>query len=274
MNTRRAKLLFVGLAVLALPALARAENVGIDVAVDVAGLDPAATKIGVACMVCTVDCEAAAGGQVLGTGATSVGVNSILQGYQGTVSVTVPTSSAKGSDYLCRLNIANASASFVAGTGPDWTLPDEEQPFTNMLKGKLPSSKAPVANKCKNGAEPINGKCPSSNVASAPAKTCPDGSAMPANGNCGFVGPSLDIPGILQIFTPCPNGQPRLANGQCPATTGTNAASNGKSSGNVLQPCPDGQARMKNGQCPGPKNIQRNDLFKLFQPAPANNGLH
>jgi hypothetical protein len=266
----RAAFLLLLLGGLALPLAARAENVTIDVAVETADLDPSVTSLGVACMVCTADCEQATSKQVLGSGNASQPV--LAHAYQGTISVTVPTSSTKGTDYLCRMSVSDGNASYVAGTGPDWTLPDDTQPFTNMLKGKLPSSKTPVATKCKNGAEPVNGKCPSSNVASTPGKTCPDGRPMPANGNCGVVGPTLDLPGLFQIFTPCPNGQARQPNGQCPTgtntTTTTTSNSNNKRASNALAACPDGQARLKTGQCPGPANIQRNDLFRLFQPAP------
>jgi hypothetical protein len=250
--------------------VARAENIGIDVSVDTADLDPQVTAIGITCMVCTVDCEAAAGAQVIGTGTASAGVPA-PHAYKGVVSVSVPTSSSKGTDYLCRMAVSNGAASFVAGTGPDWTLPDENQPFTSMLKGKLPAAKAPVATKCKNGMQLVNGKCTSGNVASAPAKTCPDGQPMPANGNCGVVGPTIDLPNILQIFTPCPNNQPRKPDGTCPATGAANNANNAGNSNSqvVLQPCPDGQARLKTGQCPGPKSISRSNIFGIFKlPAP------
>lgn len=269
--------LLVLLSVIFAAGVARAENVGIEVAVDVASLDPAVTKVGVSCMVCTVDCEVAAGTQVLGTGATTVGLDPLRQGYLGPINVTVPASSAKGTDYLCRLNVANASASFMAGTGPDWTLPDEDQPFTNMLKGKLPSSKVPLAVRCANGGEPINGKCPNAPVASNPppaVKLCPDGRAMPANGNCGFVGPKIETmpPNVIQLLIPCPNNQQRLADGSCPAAA--QAPANKLPAGKLTTqvPCPNGQPRAADGSCPAAPSKFLLKRFILQQPA--NNGLH
>jgi hypothetical protein len=246
---------------------ARAENVGIDVAVDVADLDPQVTNVAVTCMVCTVDCEAAQGKQVLGTGSAS----HIVPGphaYTGTIAVTVPASSSKGTDYLCRLMVSDGQASYVAGTGPDWATSADGQPLTNMLKGKLPGASAPVATKCKTGAVLVNGKCTSTSnnaAATKPTKTCPDGNPMPANGNCGFIGPAIDLGGIFKALTPCPGGQERQADGSCQTKTTT-----ANQVPPALAPCPDGQARLKTGQCPVAKST-----FKFLRPftlaPPANN---
>jgi hypothetical protein len=250
---------------------ARAENVGISVAVDVADLDPQVSSVGITCMVCTVDCEIAGGTQVIGTGSSSAVISASGHAYQGTVAVVVPTSSAKGTDYLCRMSVASASASFIAGAGPDWTLPEDGAPFTNMLKGKLPATtKQPVvATKCKNGGEPINGKCPGPSVASTPPQTCPNGQPMPANGNCGFVGPTINLPGLLQIFSSCPGGKQKLADGSCPASDLPSPNINKQ----VLA-CADGQPRMKNGMCPEPKPAFKSQNFlKFLGPQDPNAGL-
>lgn len=257
-------------------AAASAEDLTIDVAVDAAGLSPDVRATEVLCQVCTADCETANSNQIVGQGSVQ---QSFAPGgrptFQGTVSVAVHTAKPNATDYMCALHVVNDQhVSMLAGSGDIWTQPAPGTVFVPMLKGKLPSSKSSVATKCKNGAEMVNGKCPSGsgNVASTPAKTCPDGSPMPANGNCGFVGPTIDLPNILKIFTPCPNNQPRKADGTCPASTAGNGSANSQV---VLQPCPDGQARMKTGQCPGPKvGISRDNIFRFLQPAPANNGLH
>ncbi|MEJ0013655.1 MAG: hypothetical protein WDM94_13765 [Bauldia sp.] len=242
-------------------AAASAEDLTIDVAVDAVGLSPDVRAAEVQCQVCTADCETASSKQIVGQGSA---LQSFAPGgrptFQGSLSVPVHTAKANATDYMCTLHVVNAAhESVLAGTGDAWTLPAPDTTFVPMLKGKLPASKAPVATRCANGGEPINGKCPNAgNVASTPPPgKCPDGRAMPANGNCGFVGPAVDLGGIFKLLTP-PPGQPApVAN--APATKLT------------VQPCKNGKPHLADGSCPVtvPLNLNLGKFFAIPPPVEA-----
>ena len=86
---------------------------------------------------------------------------------------------------------------------------------------------------------------------------CPDGSVVPANGNCGVVGPQqpmiLPLPFLFQA--------PQRGQAKQQAPT-----------------CSNGQPPMKNGQCPsaamGNRFSNKSNLIPFIFQQPANNGLH
>ena len=86
---------------------------------------------------------------------------------------------------------------------------------------------------------------------------CPDGSVVPANGNCGVVGPQQPLILPLPFLFQAP--QRGQAKQQAPT-------------------CSNGQPPMKNGQCPsaatGNRFSNKSNLIPFMFQQPANNGLH
>jgi len=286
---RTAVLPMLALAVALGASAARAENIGIDVAVDVAGLDPAVQSGSVNCMVCTGDdCDTDAQAHLtLGVGVGTF--TPVAHAFQGTVTVNVPTSSDNATAYLCRLKLADASSAYVAGTGPDWTLPDPASPFTNMLKGKLPASTdqtctdgqqlndagvcedVPAASSCPQGTMKINGQC--INPCGAGQEIGAAGTCVAKAGSC--ASGTLLFKGVC--INPCPAGTALNASSVCEATAATTpkakaikkiASTCGQGTTRVgdscVAACPDGTPVPASGNCAGAPTINLNGLFGLL----------
>jgi hypothetical protein len=82
-------------------------------------------------------------------------------------------------------------------------------------------------------------------------ETCPDGSPMPASGDCTPKCPDgKPMPANGDCTPKCPDGKPMPANGDCTpkCPDGSTMPANGKCGGDT---CPDGSAMPANGKCGG-----------------------
>src|SRR5262249_51276356 len=140
---RRFILALAMLGPVALSASAANADVIFDVAVNVANLAPEVQSVVVDCVICQTDCERVGAQGVVGESSARHDFPAgQAHNFNGRVTVVVKprsgTSQGRATDYLCVLKVANSpNAAVVAGTGPEWALPQPGTQFVNKLKGRL-----------------------------------------------------------------------------------------------------------------------------------------